>query len=49
MSDERNFYRERLLERALELRRRCSDAETYRVELAKLLVGHARNDTERQK
>jgi hypothetical protein len=45
---ERNFYTERFVERALELRRRCPDEATYQVELAKLLVGHARNDRERR-
>jgi hypothetical protein len=45
---ERNFHLERLLERAQELRRQCTDQETYNVELAKLLTITARNDEERR-
>jgi hypothetical protein len=46
MSTERNFLLERLLERIQELRRQCTDQETYHVELAKLLITSARNEAE---
>jgi hypothetical protein len=48
MPTERNFHLERLLERAQELRRQCTDQETYNVELAKLLTASASNDDERR-
>ena len=46
--DERNFRTERLLERAEELRRQYPDQETYRVELAKVLIATARDEKERR-
>ena len=45
---DRDFYLERLMERALELRQRCTDEETYKVELAKLFISNARNEQERK-
>jgi len=45
---DRDFYLERLMERAQELSRRCADEETYRVELAKLFITNARNENERR-
>jgi hypothetical protein len=45
---DRDFYLERLMERAQELRRQCTDEETYRVELAKLFITNARNEQERK-
>jgi len=45
---DRDFYLERLIERAQELRRRCADEENYRVELAKLFITNARNEQERE-
>jgi hypothetical protein len=45
----RTFLTERLMERALELKaKHQGDPETYRVELAKLLIANARNERERK-
>jgi hypothetical protein len=46
---DRNFYLERLMERALELQaKHQGDHASYLVELADLLIQNARNDSERR-
>jgi hypothetical protein len=46
---DRNFYLERIMERALELQaKHQGDLETYRVELSKLLIANARDEKERK-
>src|SRR5262245_8350873 len=46
---ERNFFLERLMERALELQaKHQGNPETYHVELSKLMMQNARNENERK-
>jgi hypothetical protein len=47
MIDERNFLLEKVA-RIQELRRQCTDQETYSVEVAKLLAATASNEAERR-
>ena len=45
---DRNFFVERLTERIRELRRRCTDQETFLVELGQLLLSVERDEDERR-